>query len=241
MIDGTSVVKFDRPDRVAREGLVLEAVADIRPGSRGFEVPAVLSIEGGRLVTERIPGLVNFRTALIEASDPRRLAHRAGAAIARVHSQLEIPVSRIRCLPAPFGGPDTVPIHGDVSLLNIQFRADLDQVVVLDWDTPPWVNVQATHGSAFWDVSAFLVDLHYQRIREQMRIRDTAGVAGSFVAGYRSRRSLDGAALRRYLKMFVQLYLRERSFGLDTLSPVPDFMGMARLQRRPLMRFARSL
>ncbi|MDZ7578963.1 MAG: hypothetical protein U0904_12420 [Candidatus Nanopelagicales bacterium] len=235
-----SVVKIENPARVSREVLEMRAAVAIPRGMRCFEVPELISVDVGRLETRRVPGLVSLRQTLAEAANPE-LARRAGAALASIHLHMRLPEAEVTLMPAPFDTPDPVPLHGDFTLSNIQYRAETDQLVILDWATPPWAMLLATHGSALWDVSAFLVDLHYQRIREPRRIDDPTQVAASFVDGYRNLRPLDGAALRDYLRLFVSLYLRERTFGLELLGRVPDVLGMARLQRRRLSRFAKSI
>lgn len=240
-VEGQAVVKIEDEGRVRREADGLRNAAAIPTELRNFDVPEVLSVDGIRLVTRRMPSLVSLRRAMASSGDACELANRAGAALATIHEHMHVPATDAAPLPPPFDAPDPVPLHGDFSLVNVQVNTEADRLVILDWAMPPWVHSAATHGSALWDVSMFLVDLHYQRVQEPQRIGNPAAVSASFVAGYRSVRPLDATGLAPYLRRFVTLFLRTRTFGMKTHTRIPDLAGMVRLQRGRLMRFARTL
>ncbi len=174
-----------------------------------FDVPAVLSYSDGWIVTQHMPDIRALRSWLHWQHDERlrlEMMARVGGALGSLHA-----LARVSTQPAAIASrwhcSDVVAIHGDFGLTNVQVSTD-GRITILDCAAPAWAPPLGCMASSHWDLALLLVDLHYQRPRDPLRIDGTRHLARAFLDGYRGWREVDLRSLRGSTAAMTYRYYR---------------------------------
>ena len=212
----TTVVKKVDPALVAIEAEVTQAAHELSENCNLFYCPRVLDCnpQSGTFDLERIEGIVPLADYFDTAGAGIRIIGKVGRALACVHSRLEVPDKAVRPVPSDWQGPDKdcVALHGDFNLINICYKEDTDQIVILDWATGPALKFTGNYGPRYLDLAYFIRSL----LLQQRRFRQAAGL------------------FHRRTNAFLQAYQDElgRPINLDVLSGFLSRVNIAILRKQ---------
>jgi hypothetical protein len=165
--------------------------------SRSFDVPSVRSFDlaTGTMVLERMPHLVPLYRGMRQHDDPRRLAARAGVALAAIHQHLDVPDCYRNRLPMAFDNASLPQgwLHGDFNSNNVCLDSESGDIVVLDWAASDVIGGQATYGPQLWDAWWMTYDLLINNLLYRTRTRKIFQVVDAFLMAYLSHHHAYGA------------------------------------------------
>jgi hypothetical protein len=177
---------------------------EIADDSGLFAVPAIRSFdeESGVIEFERLLGSEPLGTVLAAGRYPATLLGRLGRSLALVHDRLTLPDDAIIELPTAWMDPDAPGsfIHGDFNVVNVQYVASDDTLVLLDWVGTDTISESATYGPAYFDLAWFIHTMIFRRVLRGGGIRHPIPKAEEFLAGYDAERPLDRGGFGRYLE-----------------------------------------
>lgn len=169
-----------------------------------FAVPRIRSFdeERGVIVFERILGSESIKAVLAAGRHPAELLDRLGRSLATVHERLALPDEAIIELPPAWRDADAPDafIHGDFNVINVQYVASDDTLVLLDWATSDTISETATYGPVYFDLAVFVHTMMFRRVFGGEVIREPIPKAEQFLAGYEAACSFDRRRFGRYLE-----------------------------------------
>jgi len=184
-----SVLKRPAPARLMREFAKTQAAYQLACESQAFRVPRPLaaSVESGTLQFERLHDFVPLRMALAALSlrEQTGILARVASVLSLVHQRLPLPREwaddRIADQ-APLA--PQVRLHGDFTLDNLMLHPDGEQIAVLDWSMPAWLDCDACIGPAAIDLVGMLISLFNQRIVQRRKLHEPEQLATAFLDAY---------------------------------------------------------
>lgn len=194
-------------ERLEVEAMKTLAAAELARGLGSFAVPELVGVSETTITTSFVGGLVSLADWLRSCEgveEASALTRRTGRVLAQIHAGLEVGPPRI-LMPEPLGANDVVAIHGDFGLRNVHYHPAADELVVIDWSTPAWISVPATHGSSAWDVGLFITGLGHRRPRDPVKPMHPRILGRQFLVGYEQVRRLPpgfGAQLTQVMRLF---------------------------------------
>jgi len=194
----TTVVKTMDPAKAEIEVATCQAAFRLSRTNRLFRVPEIVDsdLEKGEIEFERLSGIATLGQWL--ADNPRDLdvIRRAGTVLAEVHTDLAIPPENCHRFSGCWGPYDSdhTPLHGDFNTINVCYKADTDEIVVLDWTTGLDFGPQMNFGPRSIDLSCFLHSLLMHQRDCFSAVSLLRKRAEAFLAAYEQRR---GSALDR--------------------------------------------
>ena len=185
---GERVVKTQEPGRARIEAFKTRAAWQVAEAHKTFRVPRVVDYDAGRgrIVFERIHGLIPFGKAIRTLDDPLELAVKAGKALAGIHGDLRLPDDMREELPACWRDAQApqVFVHGDFNLTNVCVAPANREIVVLDWAfTDVWGGV-GTYGAACFDPLWFAQSLLYGNTCRVRRVPNAPAIVRAFLGAY---------------------------------------------------------
>lgn len=185
---GEVVVKTQKPERARIEVFKTRAAGKVAEARKTFRVPRVVDYDAdqGRIVFERIHGLIPFSRAIRMLDDPVELAVKAGKALAGIHRDLRLPDDLRQELPACWRDAQApqVFVHGDFNLTNVCVAPATREIVVLDWAfTDVWGGV-GTYGAACFDPLWFAQSLLYWNTCRVRRVSNAPAIVRTFLETY---------------------------------------------------------
>jgi len=211
---GSVIVKHGVPRLMRIEMEKMSRAFAIGRNTGLFRVPEVLGYDDltGELTIERIHGLVGVRRALMTDSQMEAFAARAGASLAAIHRELQLPPELRHSLPAPWSeNCATAFLHGDFSTENVCVDpADPGVPVIIDWQTTKRHGGEATFDTSYFDVVWFISNLFY-KVPFRLRAKHDCAVAASFFESYAlASRCMDHSAFHKYHRRFYVEKVRAR-------------------------------
>ncbi len=158
--------------------------------SSAFSVPSVLAHEWelGSMTFERIFCMKPLRNVLSVSSFPEEFIKKAATALVTIHNfPVNFEKNHAFVFEEPF--PSKMPkvfIHGDFSATNIFIREKDDDLVIIDWAPPTWLDINICEGRIYQDLSIFILSLFMRRPLEQDKINNPSLLAEIFLDYYRS-------------------------------------------------------
>lgn len=187
-IEADRVIKTGDPELLAIEAEKTRRAREIGQVSGLFRVPSVLSFEpeAGRLVFERVHGIVPLEEALASAHDWQPILVRIGRCLATIHDHLRLPDAMLSRWPDRwwFGTDCGAVLHGDFNHVNVQIDQTDGSPVILDWSPTPYLGVTQTVGPREYDIAYFLHVLFFVRRRWRFLIARPRSEGNAFVTGY---------------------------------------------------------
>jgi len=222
--DGDIARKTGSPSLLAVEAIKTQRAGEIGRSSGLFYVPKVISFDAraGVLEFERLRGLVTLFDLAVK-KDPRlfELLEKTGRALAAIHRQLVLPDEVKHELPVEWMGPadENVFIHGDFAGFNLCFDESSQRLVILDWDSAPFLRQIATYGSRFFDIVWFVNYVFYGAPRQCLFNWDALRMANVFLSGYAEHYPQIGARLAGDLAPLMRRYYRKTVWYLARQRP----------------------
>ena len=208
------VVKVGQSSFMSIETEKTRRAYDIGKSSGLFRVPRVLAFDptSGRLELELLTAIRPLRLVLRDCSDWKNLMARIGQSLALIHNQL--------CLPPALAVPlseswqltnsETVVLHGDFGITNVQVDERDGNLVILDWSVMPMLDTNGTVGPREFDVAWFMRDLFFVRRRWGFLSKRASQEADVFLENYfaktKCRRDID--EFLHYLRNIEGLFLQ---------------------------------
>jgi hypothetical protein len=169
-----------------------------------FLVPRIRSFdeERGVITFDRVTGAEPLKAILTAGRHPAGLLRRVGQSLGTIHDRLTLPDDAIIELPPAWRDADApdVFIHGDFNVVNVQYVASDDTLVVLDWAATDTISENATRGPAYFDAAWFIHTMVFRKAFGADLIPDPLPKAEEFLAGYETVRPLDRRGFGRYLE-----------------------------------------
>lgn len=164
-----------------------------------FRIPSIhaFDIKAGWIDFECIPNVCTLQHALSVSADAKAigLVERAARGLAMIH-QIP-PVTGYPASPTPnvLGewGVEQAFVHSDFSVKNILYETAADELYVIDWSPPPWLEGPLVNGARELDLGVFLLSMFLRRPFEPDRIPNP----------------------RRLMKAFVEAYCQTAAYSLD--------------------------
>jgi hypothetical protein len=156
------VIKRQSVEATRREAEKTRAAKVIADATGLFRVPTVLAVDDTQMSLERIDGLVSVRS-LLAKDGAERLMLRVAAASVAIHERLVLDTTFEVPMTGAFAVANPVGLHGDFNPYNVMVCRETDELVVLDWSCPVWVQPEAMMGSASFDLALFGMNLFLQR------------------------------------------------------------------------------
>lgn len=181
-------IKIQHPSYAGVEFVKTQAAQLVAGESGIFRVPTILDYipEQGRLVFERIPGLLSIQEAFCIFDDPLELASQVGRSLAYIHEYLRLPVEFIKDIPACWTNAYTHQafLHGDFNITNVRVEVSCRKLVILDWAFTDVWGGEGTYGSTGFDVLWFVHTLFYANSFRWHKIANLSAVASMFLESY---------------------------------------------------------
>jgi hypothetical protein len=236
-----TVVKYQNVERIRLELMKTQLGAEIGRATSLFRTPPIVSHDSaaGSITFGRIYGFTNLQQALATSLSPDRLMKRVARSLAAIHNQLFLPDGYVIPLPDLGVELQTQPVfvHGDFSTANIFYRAEGDELVVIDWSSADWLaDGIGTQGPRYVDLLILLQSLFTSRPFGPYPIRDPASLGRIFLEMYckKNRHEVCMDEFRRYFCALLSVFLEQRrkQLGWRFLAYKPSFWQVQQFVRK---------
>ncbi len=214
-----NVVKQGDPTLLAIEAAKTRSAHQISMELGCFRVPRVIEFDSaaGELVLEKIEGVTLNRLPNEVAYGKRRIhtGRRIGSVLATVHKQLSVSCDVIPLTESVAWDNESVTIHGDFSLHNVSLLPN-GEIALFDWQTTRVHGGMATHGTYFFDVAWFMLNLFLIRctgLRYSPSL-PMASVARNFAQAYFEESGRPSTGFREYVGKVFGSTLSELRKGM---------------------------
>jgi hypothetical protein len=136
-----------------------ECAYDLAHRGKLFRVPRLVSYDVAQqsITLEYISDTVPLHYLLRSDPVPVHLFARAGQVVAQLHCHLKLDQQYLAPLPPSIDGPGPKSfLHSDLNLINVRYRAQTDELVLLDWSSSPLIGAAANWGTVYWDLAHFV-------------------------------------------------------------------------------------
>lgn len=198
-------VKKVHPQVAAIEAGITQAAHELSQQCSLFYSPRVLDcdLNTGTLQLEHIYGIISLKDYLHENPGDIQVLQDVGQVLAYVHNNLNMPKNIVRNVPRNWrvSLQDTVAIHGDFNMVNVCYRKESRQIVILDWATGPALPFRSTIGPRQLDLAQFIRSLLLQQKSFISAIRLFSARKEAFLRAYakESKEPVDLNLLGRFL------------------------------------------
>jgi len=210
------VIKKVNPELATIEAKVTQAAHDLSESCNLFYCPKVLDYDpqSGTLKLERIEGIIPLADYLNKTGVGIKIIKKVGRTLACVHSRLEVPDDIKRFVPSDWqvSDNDCVILHGDFNLINVCYKEDTDQIVILDWATAPAFKFTGTVGPRYLDLVHFIRSLLLQQRRFTQAIKLFRRRTNAFLQAYQDElgRPIDLSVLGEFICRVNTAILRKQ-------------------------------
>lgn len=161
---GNRVIKKVSSSQIELEASMTMAAYRLAQSSGMFRVPKVIefSKENERLTLEYIPNIKPLYLFMNDKEIMRKIMEKSGACLAFIHKNLKPDNEKISLfdkLNFTIENEQNCFLHGDYSLVNVQYDIHSGQLVIIDWSLTPLLNSSANFGSIYWDIGWHLIEI----------------------------------------------------------------------------------
>ncbi len=236
-----TVVKYQGVERTRLELIKTQLGAEIGRTTSLFRTPAIVShdLAAGSITFERFSGFINLKQALSASRLNARLIERVARTLAVIHNQLSLPDDY--AIPLPDFGVEVqmrpVFVHGDFSAQNIFYRAEGDELVVIDWSVTDWLtDGNGTQGPRYVDLTILLQSLFASRPFGPNPIPDPASLGRIFLEAYcqECHHEVRMDEFDRYFYALLSLFRKQcrEQMGWRFLAYKPSFWQVQQFVRK---------
>lgn len=170
-IEGNRVTKRSTSHLMAIEVEKSKNAGIIARSTGLFRVPDVTDFNSseGYAVFEYIPDMVSIRNVIFLNPNSSTIAERLGEILAVIHKELKLPELMSKPLIEPVKPEcESVFIHGDLSLSNIGYIPQSDEIVLIDWQTTAQFNPSSTLASPYFDLAWLIRNIYLSPTRKML-------------------------------------------------------------------------